>query len=44
MFNLSAVLIPLCIMKQCRPNSFGGQITYHELYVFGIRLAYWTCD
>lgn len=43
MFNLSVALIPLSIVKLRRPTTF-GYIDCRELYVFGIRLVYWTCD
>lgn len=44
MFNLSVVLIPLSIVKQRRQSGMTSYIDYRELYVFGIRLAYWTCS
>ena len=42
MFNLNVVLIPLSIVKQHRQSGM-SYIDYRELYVFDIRLAYWTC-
>lgn len=43
MFNFSVVLVPLSIVKLRRPAGYGSYIDCRELYVFGIRLAYWTC-
>lgn len=44
MFSIKYLMIPLAIIKSRRPTSVNSYIDSRELYVFGIRLAYWTCD
>lgn len=44
MFSLGHVLIPLAIVKTRRQSGITSYIDSRSLYVFGIRLAYWTCD
>ncbi len=44
MFSLKHILIPLAIIKSRRYVNATTFIDARELYVFGVRLAYWTCD
>ena len=43
MFNYRFALVPLSIVRMVRR---GGStiLHYRVLYLFGIRLAYWTCS
>lgn len=43
MFNYKFALVPLSIVRMYRME--GSTILhYRVLYLFGIRLAYWTCS
>jgi hypothetical protein len=42
--ELSKILVPLSIIRKVRAGQAGVPISYRVLYVFGIRIAYWTTD
>ena len=41
LFNYRYVLIPICITKRYR-FAAGKEYRYSVLYIFGIRIAYWS--
>lgn len=44
LFNLKHIFTPLAIVKTRRITGVQTFIDARELFVFGVRLAYWTCD
>jgi len=42
MFNFDHILTPLALVRSSR-NVSGSIIESRSVYVFGIRIIYWTC-
>lgn len=43
MFNFDHILTPLAIVRATR-HVAGGYVMSRSVYIFGIRIIYWTCN